>query len=283
MTPFPNVRIPSAGAVAVALAVAAGAGVLLASAPSKGAPAAAAPRPAQQAPADTPAAAAPAAGESGAVRSGGTATGSGPGQEAAPRGSEPAAAPRAVSSSADRAAVPAKPVQAARFLAATDLPTSAAYPRWYAQPIRRGLPDPSFCLSRAGLPAERSRYRDFTTAMDAEATQIIVTARSAKAAGNLAAAAGRSILKCADDLRREEPGSTAVLRSYGSLDVGNGAKVYGLYTSVPDSEENIHLLAVGRDGDRLTVVTLGRMGTFEQAQVAGFKRTVRTSVGKLGG
>ncbi|MGW7099825.1 hypothetical protein [Streptomyces sp. NPDC054838] len=147
--------------------------------------------------------------------------------------------------------------------------------------MTKGLPeDAPFCLERA-LPATGSLHRVFTTDYDTGATQLSVRAASAPAAAALAASVEREVAACAADWLRTTPGGTASWEDYGKLPVGEGAHVYGVHTSVPDSEPGVHLFGVGRDGATVTVVKWGQMGTLADAPVAAFKQTTTTAVRKL--
>ncbi|MFE9008901.1 hypothetical protein ACFYOY_43490 [Streptomyces sp. NPDC007875] len=152
---------------------------------------------------------------------------------------------------------------------------------WYASDVTRGLPETApFCVEKT-LPSAGATHRTFWTEYDTSATQIVVRTGTVEAARKLAAAAEKKIQNCAEDWVRDYPEGTASGRDYGALTAEDGAHVYGVHTSYPDSEPGIHLFGVGRDGRTVTVVSWGEMGGFDQAPVADFKRTTTTAVVKL--
>jgi len=171
-----------------------------------------------------------------------------------------------------RAAVPG-------FLAPGDLPPHPS--SWSAGKVTAGLPDPEpFCLAGV-LPARGAHHREFRTDLDTDATQVAVTGAGTAAAGKLARALEKRVVRCAADWLRATPGGTASWRDLGAVEAGDGAHVYGVGVSVPDSEPSVHLFGVGRDGRTVTVVRWGEMGDLDQAPVTAFTRTTRTAVGKL--
>lgn len=152
---------------------------------------------------------------------------------------------------------------------------------WYAGDVTRGLPEtPPFCVEKT-LPSAGATHRAFWTEYDTGATQIVVRTGTVDAARKLAAAAEKKIRACAADWQGDYPQGTASWRDYGALTAEDGAHVYGVHTSYPDSEPGIHLFGVGRDGRTVTVVSWGEMGGYEQAPLADFKRTTTTAVVKL--
>ncbi|MBI0300749.1 hypothetical protein JBE04_41455 [Streptomyces sp. PRKS01-29] len=152
---------------------------------------------------------------------------------------------------------------------------------WYASDVTKGLPEtPPFCVEKT-FPSAGATHRAFWTEYDTGATQIVVRTGTVAAARELAAAAEKKIRNCAADWERRFPEGTASWRDYGALTAEDGAHVYGVHTSYPDSEPGIHLFGVGRDGRTVTVVTWGEMGGYDQAPLADFKRTTTTAVVKL--
>ncbi|MFC4497011.1 hypothetical protein ACFPA8_23035 [Streptomyces ovatisporus] len=178
------------------------------------------------------------------------------------------------------AAEPAKKTRAPGFLAPADLPPHPSSP-WWAGKVTAGLPDAGpFCVDGA-LPSARSHHREYHTDYDTNATQVAVVSANATAAARLARALEKKVAACAADWLRETPGGTASWEKYGKVAVGDGARVYGVHTSMPESEPGVHLFAVGRDGKTVTVVRWGEMGNLGQAPVTAFKETTRTAVDKL--
>lgn len=165
------------------------------------------------------------------------------------------------------------------FLAAADLPPHPSS-SWQAGEVTKGLPDQPFCVDGV-LPEKTSHHREFHTDLDTTATQMSATAGSEAAARRLAAELRSSVAACAADWLRETPGGTASWEDYGALTVGDGAHVYGVHVSMPESEPGVHLFGVGRDGRTVTAVRWGEMGDLGQAPVGAFKRTTTTAVEKL--
>lgn len=131
------------------------------------------------------------------------------------------------------------------------------------------------------LPAQGSWHRTFGTEFDTGAVQISVRAASATAAAKLATTLERKVATCAADWLRTTPGGTASWEDYGKLPVEEGAHVYGVHTSIPESEPGVHLYGIGRDGSTVTVVQWGQMGNLSHAPVADFKKTTTKAVNKL--
>lgn len=166
------------------------------------------------------------------------------------------------------------------FLAGTDLPPHPTSP-WYAGKVTKGLPEfPPFCLDGV-LSATGSWHRDFATEYDTGATQVSVRASSPGAAAKLAAALEQKVAACAADWLRTNPGGTASWQDYGKLAVEEGAHVYGVHTSMPESEPGVHLYGIGRDGSTVTVVKWGQMGYLADGPVPAFKKTTTKAVNKL--
>ncbi|MFJ7266024.1 hypothetical protein ACIQV3_05035 [Streptomyces sp. NPDC099050] len=171
-------------------------------------------------------------------------------------------------------------VTAPGFLAGTDLPPHPGSP-WYAGKVTKGLPEfTPFCVDGV-LPTTGSWYRDFSTEFDTGAVQVSVRTSSSTAAIKLKAALERKVAACAADWLRETPGGTASWQDYGKVSVEEGAHVYGVHTSIPESEPGVHLYGIGRDGSTVTVVKWGQMGNLSHAPVTAFKKTTVRAVNKL--
>ncbi|HEX5566783.1 MAG TPA: hypothetical protein VFY14_07650 [Streptomyces sp.] len=169
---------------------------------------------------------------------------------------------------------------APRFLSAHQLPPHP-YSPWYAGGVTQGLPEfPLFCLEGA-LPVQGTSYRQFGTEYDTGAIQVTVRAANTGAARKLAAKVETSVRNCAADHLEQYPEATAQWRDYGGIDIEEGAHVYGIHTSHPDSGNDINLFGVGRDGRTVTVVKWSAMGTFDHAPVKEFRKTTRKAVAKL--
>ncbi|MEV6649643.1 hypothetical protein [Streptomyces sp. NPDC051219] len=166
------------------------------------------------------------------------------------------------------------------FIKGTDLPPHPTSP-WFAGKVTRGLPEfLPFCLDGV-VPSKGAWHRSFGTEFDTGASQISVRASSPTAAGKLAAAVEKAVAGCAADWLRETPGGTASWQDYGPVRVEEGAHVYGVHTSVPESEPGVHLYGIGRDGSTVTVVHWSQMGHLGDAPVTRFKKTTTTAVNKL--
>ncbi|MCF2130223.1 hypothetical protein L1I79_27890 [Strepomyces sp. STD 3.1] len=151
---------------------------------------------------------------------------------------------------------------------------------WYAGPVTAGQPDPlPLCVGDA-LPSTAS-HRRYWTEYDTGALQATVVERSTRHAVRLAALLREDLADCAREVMERYPDVTATQKYYGRLDVEEGAHVYGVHTVAEWGASDIGLFSVGRDGRTVTVVQWGRMGTFEHAQVAGFRATTVTAVDKL--
>ncbi|MFF7309248.1 hypothetical protein [Streptomyces sp. NPDC008137] len=166
-----------------------------------------------------------------------------------------------------------------RFLEPAELPPHPTSP-WYAGPVTAGQPDPlPVCVGEA-LPSIAS-HRSYWTEFDTSAQQITVVERTEQRAKDFAALLRKDITGCAKKLMERDPDLTATQKSYGRLNVEEGAHVYGLHTASAWGSSDIGLFSVGRDGRTVTVVLWGQMGNFQHAQVGDFKTTTVTAVNKL--
>lgn len=171
-------------------------------------------------------------------------------------------------------------VTAPGFLTGTDLPPHPGS-AWYTGKVTKGLPEHApFCLDGV-LPATGSWHRVFSTEFDTGADQVSVRTSSSAAAVKLATALERKVAACAADWLRRSPGGTASWQDYGKVTVEEGAHVYGVHTSMPESEPGVHLYGIGRDGSTVTVVKWGQMGNLSHAPVSAFKKTTVRAVNKL--
>ncbi|GAA0458275.1 hypothetical protein [Streptomyces olivaceiscleroticus] len=190
----------------------------------------------------------------------------------------------AVLAAAGTTAAVAAPATSAppRFLAPGELPPHASSP-WYASKVTPGLPDPAqFCLDGGAVPAGDGTYhRSYWTEYDTNAGQVTVVTADDDSARRLAAKLRRQVARCAGDWLHDKPGGTASWKDYGTVSAADGGRVYGVHTSMPESEPGIHLFGVGRSGRTVTVVRWGEMGTFAQAPVPAFKTTLRQALNKL--
>lgn len=167
-----------------------------------------------------------------------------------------------------------------KFLSASQLPPQPGSP-WYAGPVTSGVPDPlPFCYGES-LPGSTSRHREFWTEFDTSARQVTVVERDAARARTLAALLRKSIKSCANRAEAADPDVTADYKSFGRLNVEEGANVYGVDTAHAWGSSDVHLFSVGRDGRTVTVVHWSAMGNFRHAPVTAFKKTTVTAVNKL--
>ncbi|MBD0418503.1 hypothetical protein H0H10_04845 [Streptomyces sp. TRM S81-3] len=165
------------------------------------------------------------------------------------------------------------------FLEPSELPPHPSSD-WYAGPVTAGRPDPLPICVGGALPSTAS-HRTYWTEYDTGALQVTVVERTTQRARALAALLRKDLDGCARKLMRQYPDITATQKYYGRLDVEEGAHVYGVHTVATWGASDIGLVSVGRDGRTVTVVQWGQMGTFEHAQVADFRATTVTAVGRL--
>lgn len=179
------------------------------------------------------------------------------------------------------ATAPAAAAAAPGFLVADDLPPHASSP-WHAGQVTKGLPDPEpFCVEGA-LPDDGAAYhRSYGTELDTHATQVSVTARSARSAAALAGRLEDRVANCAADWLRDNPGSSASWDDYGTVDAGDSAHVLGVHTAPPESEHGVNLFAVVRKGAKVTVVRWAQIGTFGDAPLDAFRMTATKAAARL--
>lgn len=174
----------------------------------------------------------------------------------------------------------AAPTKAPRFLAPKELPPYAHSP-WYADKVRSGLPEGGTACALRGLPRKGVSHRSFWTELDTNAQQVTFTTKNSKAARDLAAKLRKSVRGCVVRFLDQYPGSEADWKDFGTIRVEEGAHVYGVHVAPPESEHNVRLYGIGRDGRTVTVVEWGQMGTLDRIPLKAFKKTTRTAVNKL--
>lgn len=182
------------------------------------------------------------------------------------------------------AALATAPAQAAAqpaFLAASQMPPSST--PWTATQVFTGVPENGGALCAPyKIPAQNTRYREFSTELDTNGVQITTVARTEADAVKLVDTLRKALAACGPLLERQNPGLQAVSASHGKLAVEEGAWVYSLDTADPQiGITDIHLFSVGRDGRTVTLVRWGQMGDFKDAPLTAFKATTRTAVNKL--
>lgn len=182
------------------------------------------------------------------------------------------------------AALATAPAQAAAqpaFLAASQMPPSST--PWTATQVFTGVPENGGALCAPyKIPAQNTRYREFSTELDTNGVQITTVARTEADAVKLVDTLRKALAGCGPALERQNPGLDAVSAYHGKLAVEEGAWVYSLDTADPEvGNTDIHLFSVGRDGRTVTYVRWGQMGDLADAPLTAFRTTTRTAVNKL--
>ncbi|MEU6949811.1 hypothetical protein ABZ957_31955 [Streptomyces sp. NPDC046316] len=182
------------------------------------------------------------------------------------------------------AALATAPAQAAAqpaFLAASQMPPSST--PWTATQVFTGVPENGGALCAPyKIPAQNTRYREFSTELDTNGVQITTVARTEADAVKLVDTLRKSLAGCGALLEQQNPGLNAVSAYHGKLAVEEGAWVYSLDTADPQiGITDIHLFSVGRDGRTVTYVRWGQMGDFKDAPLTAFRTTTKTAVNKL--
>lgn len=182
------------------------------------------------------------------------------------------------------AALATAPAQAAAqpaFLSASQMPPSST--PWTATQVFTGVPENGGVLCAPyKIPAQNSRYREFSTELDTNGVQVTTVARTEAEATKLVDTLRTSLAGCGTLLEQQNPGLRAVSASHGKLAVEEGAWVYSLDTADPQiGTTDIHLFSVGRDGRTVTLVRWGQMGDLKDAPLTAFRTTTKTAVNKL--
>jgi hypothetical protein len=165
------------------------------------------------------------------------------------------------------------------FLAGTDLPphpTSA----WFAGKITAGQPEfGPFCVEDALKTQKAIWHRQFGTEFDTNGSQVVVRLDSEEDAEAFMDVLSHGAALCAEDWLQGFPEGRSDSEDYGAPSADT--HVYGVYTSVPESEDGAHLYGIGRDGVYVTVVAWSQMGNLSDAPVQAFEKTILTAVEKL--
>ena len=182
------------------------------------------------------------------------------------------------------AALATAPAQAAAqpaFLTASQMPPSST--PWTATQIFTGVPENGGVLCAPyKIPAQNTRYREFSTELDTNGVQVTTVAPTETDAVKLVDTLRGALAGCGPLLEQQNPGLQAVSTSHGKLAVEEGAWVYSLDTADPQiGISDIHLFSVGRDGRTVTLVRWGQMGDLEDAPLTAFRTTTKTAVNKL--
>ncbi|WP_097873899.1 hypothetical protein [Streptomyces sp. ms184] len=189
----------------------------------------------------------------------------------------------AVAAALGLAALATAPAQAAAqpaFLAAAQMPPSST--PWTATQVFTGVPENGGVLCAPyKIPAQNTRYREFSTELDTNGVQVTTVARTEADAVKLVNTLRAALAGCGPLLEQQNPGLQAVSASHGKLAVEEGAWVYSLDTAAPQGISDIHLFSVGRDGRTVTLVRWGQMGDLEDAPLTAFRTTTKTAINKL--
>ncbi|MEV5673056.1 hypothetical protein AB0L28_30325 [Streptomyces sp. NPDC052503] len=182
------------------------------------------------------------------------------------------------------AALATAPAQAAAqpaFLTASQMPPSST--PWTATRVFTGVPENGGVLCAPyKIPAQNTRYREFSTELDTNGVQVTTVAPTETDAVKLVDTLRGALAGCGPLLEQQNPGLQAVSTSHGKLAVEEGAWVYSLDTADPQiGISDIHLFSVGRDGRTVTLVRWGQMGDLEDAPLTAFRTTTKTAVNKL--
>ncbi|MFC8641448.1 hypothetical protein ACFUC2_11905 [[Kitasatospora] papulosa] len=182
------------------------------------------------------------------------------------------------------AALATAPAQAAAqpaFLTASQMPPSST--PWTATQVFTGVPENGGVLCAPyKIPAQNTRYREFSTELDTNGVQVTTVAPTETDAVKLVDTLRGALAGCGPLLEQQNPGLQAVSTSHGKLAVEEGAWVYSLDTADPQiGISDIHLFSVGRDGRTVTLVRWGQMGDLEDAPLTAFRTTTKTAVNKL--
>lgn len=165
------------------------------------------------------------------------------------------------------------------FIEGTDLPkhpTSA----WFAGKVTAGQPEfGPFCVEDALKTQQRLWHRQFGTEFDTNGSQVVVRLDSVADAEAFMDVLSHGAALCAENWVSGFPEGTSDSEDYGAPSATT--HVYGVYTSVPESEDGAHLYGIGRDGALVTVVQWSQMGNLDDAPVEAFRTTITTAVQKL--
>ncbi|WP_299542432.1 hypothetical protein [uncultured Streptomyces sp.] len=178
-------------------------------------------------------------------------------------------------------AAPAQAAAQPAFLAASQMPPSST--PWTATQVFTGIPENGGVLCAPyKIPAQNTRYREFSTDLDTNGVQVTTIAGTEADAVKLVDTLRGTLAGCGPLLEQQNPGLQAVSASHGKLAVEEGAWVYSLDTADPQiGISDIHLFSVGRDGRTVTLVRWGQMGDLEDAPLTAFRTTTKTAVNKL--
>lgn len=192
----------------------------------------------------------------------------------------PTAPPTGTSSpspSAKPSSIP--PASIPGFLAGTDMPKHPSS-AWFAGKVTAGMPEfGPFCVEDALKTQKQLWHRQFGTEFDTNGSQVVVKTASVADAEAFMDVLAHGAALCAEDWLQGFPEGKSDSKDYGAPTANT--RVYGVYTSVPESEDGAHLYGIGRDGVYVTVVAWSQMGNLSDAPVKAFEETLLTAVDKL--
>lgn len=170
------------------------------------------------------------------------------------------------------------PASTPPLLEADELPPAAS--DWTAGEVKSGTGTARFCLPET-LPQDDSYHRDFRTELETNAHQLVFQTKDEQAAEKLVRQLNASIAECAADFEKRHPDGKAEYKEYGGIPVADGGWLHGIGTEVPNSAKDVHLIGVGWNGDKVTVVGWGEYGTLDEISTGDFTTTVETAMVKL--
>ncbi|NJP69267.1 hypothetical protein [Streptomyces spiramenti] len=170
---------------------------------------------------------------------------------------------------------------ASDFLDVGELPPDP-HSDWYAGNVTPGLPEEPLACFDGLLPTAGASHRDYWTELDASARQIVVETGNATEAADLAVALEAAAADCAADWLRGEPGAVAGWDDLGTVDAGDSAHAYAVFTAPPEAGTDVNVHGVGRAGGTVTLVSWGRMGTLSDAPADTFADTLTAALDRLG-
>lgn len=165
------------------------------------------------------------------------------------------------------------------FLTGTDMPKHPSS-AWFAGKVTAGMPEfGPFCVEDALKTQKQLWHRQFGTEFDTNGSQVVVKTASVADAEAFLDVLAHGAALCAEDWLQGFPEGKSDSKDYGAPSANT--HVYGVYTSVPESEDGVHLYGIGRDGVYVTVVAWSQMGNLSDAPVKAFEKTLLTAVDKL--
>lgn len=175
------------------------------------------------------------------------------------------------------AAWPASAATAPGFLDPAEMPPDQFSAWYWASSVSEGYYEPS-CADTLEVPAQDVWSAQYSTPETAGGAQVAVVLPSEAEAAQFAARAEQVVAGCAARREQQRPGVPVAFTDHGTVAVEEGAHVYGIGYEGNWGYQN-QLIAVGRDGDTVTLVAWE--SNWGSPPVAAFKDTVTTAVNKL--